>query len=71
MTNYFNTSPATDLRRIAAVRNQTGLSAATIYRRVQAGTFPSPLKIGARASAWVGAEIDQWIADRIAARDIC
>lgn len=58
----------TDLRRIPAVRRQTGLSAATIYRRIQAGSFPRPLKIGTRASAWVGSEVDQWVADRIADR---
>ena len=58
-----------DLRRLPAVRRQTGQSIATIYRSIKAGTFPRPVKIGPRASAWVGAEIDQWIANRIADRD--
>lgn len=58
-----------DLRKLPAVRRQTGKSAASIYRDVKAGTFPAPVKIGARASAWVGAEVDAWIAGRIAKRD--
>lgn len=58
-----------DLRRLPTVQRQTGQSTATIYRAVKAGTFPPPVKIGPRASAWVGAEVDQWIADRIADRD--
>lgn len=58
-----------DLRKLPVVRRLTGQSAATIYRGVKAGTFPAPVKIGVRASAWVGAEVDAWIAARIAERD--
>lgn len=62
-------APTRDLRKLPEVSRQTGLSPATIYRRAKAGTFPSPLKLGTRASAWVGAEVDAWIAERIAERD--
>lgn len=55
-----------DLRRLPTVVKQTGLSPATIYRRAKAGTFPAPIKIGARASAWVGDQVDAWIASVIA-----
>ncbi|MFC3815017.1 helix-turn-helix transcriptional regulator [Lysobacter sp. GCM10012299] len=48
---------------------RTGLSSSEIYRRIAAGTFPAPVKIGARCSAWQAAEVDAWIADRIAALD--
>jgi len=58
-----------DLRKLPTVRRQTGKSAASIYRDVKAGAFPAPVKIGPRASAWVGAEVDAWIAERIAKRD--
>lgn len=60
---------ARDLRKLPVVCRQTGQSAATIYRRIKAGTFPAPVKTGIRASAWVGAEVDAWIAERIADRD--
>lgn len=57
------------LRRLPEVCRQTGLSAATLYRKIKAATFPAPVKLGARASAWVGAEVDEWIASCIAGRD--
>jgi predicted DNA-binding transcriptional regulator AlpA len=38
------------------------------WRLVKAGRFPKPIKIGKR-SVWVEAEIDKWIAERIAERD--
>lgn len=60
---------AQDLRKLPVVCRQTGQSAATIYRRIKGGTFPAPVKTGVRASAWVGTEVDKWIADRIADRD--
>jgi len=59
-----------DLRRLATVCRQTGLSAATIYRKVRNGSFPRQAKLGARASAWSGEEIDAWIASRLADRDV-
>lgn len=58
-----------DMRRLATVCRQTGLSAATIYRKVKEGSFPRQAKLGARASAWPGEEIDAWVAARIADRD--
>jgi len=58
-----------NLERLHSVRARVSLSRSEIYRRVALGTFPKPVKLGERASAWSAAEIDQWIADRIAARD--
>lgn len=48
---------------------RVGLGRTRIYAGVTAGDFPKPVKIG-RRSLWVEAEIDQWIADRIAERDV-
>ncbi|WP_109580593.1 helix-turn-helix transcriptional regulator [Cupriavidus plantarum] len=42
------------------------LSRCVIYARIQAGTFPSPIKLG-KTSTWVEAEVQQWIAAQIAA----
>ena len=58
-----------DLRKLPKIIRQTGLSAPTIYRRAKQGTFPRPVKVGVRASAWLGREIDAWVAARVAARD--
>lgn len=62
-------SEALSLLRLPEVKARTGLSGSETYRRIAAGTFPAPVKLGERASAWVSADIDRWIADRIAARD--
>ena len=59
------------LLRLPEVKRRAGLSRSEIYRRIAADppTFPAPVKLGERASAWNSAEIDRWIADRIALRD--
>ncbi|EIN00391.1 phage transcriptional regulator [Paraburkholderia hospita] len=48
-------------------RNQTpGLlpfSRATLWRRVKDGTFPRPIKLSERTTAWPTAEIRKWILD--------
>ena len=57
------------LERLPSVKARTGLSRSEIYRRIAAGTFPAPVKLGERASAWNAAEVDRFIAGLIAARD--
>ena len=57
------------LERLPQVKARTGLSRSELYRRIAAEDFPRPVKLGTRASAWNAAEVDRWIADRIAARD--
>ena len=57
------------LERLPAVKARTSMSRSEIYRRIALGDFPRPIKIGERASAWNSAEVDEWIASRIAARD--
>ena len=49
------------LLRLPSVEAQTGLSKSEIDRRIKAGTFPQPLKLGARAVAWPAAQIDAWV----------
>jgi prophage regulatory protein len=45
------------------------LSEATITRRAGEGTFPKPVDLGGNRVAFVEDEVEQWIADRMAARD--
>lgn len=49
-----------DFIRLPEVKRLTGLSTATIYRMVTAGTFPRQVKIGAQAVGWVKAEVLVW-----------
>jgi prophage regulatory protein len=59
---------ALELRPRTRVVRQTGLSPATIHRKVRTGDFPKPVHIG-RSARWVGSEVDAWITAHIAARD--
>ncbi len=51
------------------VESRTGLSRSAIYERIQSGDFPRPVNLGAKAVGWVEAEVEDWIAQRVAARD--
>lgn len=55
--------------RLPSVKGRTGLSRSGIYRRVASGDFPQPVKLGPKAVAWNSAEIDSWMAARLAERD--
>lgn len=51
------------------VELKTGLSRASIYSAIKARTFPESISIGTNRVAWLEAEIDQWIAEKLAARN--
>ena len=57
------------LERLPQVKARTGLSRSELYRRIAAGDFPAPCKLGERASAWPEHEVTAWCEARIAARD--
>lgn len=57
------------LLRIREVMARTGRTRSRIYDDISKGEFPQPVKIGGQAIAFVEAEIDAWIAAKIAARD--
>lgn len=52
--------------RLPEASQATGLSRSTIYRLVQTGNFPPPLKLTARTIGWHSTDIDTWIAARAA-----
>lgn len=39
-----------------------GFSPATLWRRVKAGTFPAPVKLSERVTAWLVKDVREWIA---------
>lgn len=43
-----------------AVEQQTSLDITTIYRKMKAGTFPQPVRIGKRRVAWRESDIAAW-----------
>lgn len=57
------------LIRRPEVERRTGLTASALREAVKHGTFPTPVQIGQQAQAWVLAEVESWINQRITARD--
>ncbi len=57
-------STADRLLRLSEVQTRTALGRTTIYRKMREGSFPEPLKIGARAVRWPESEIEAWLAAR-------
>lgn len=55
------------LIKLPAVKERTTLSTSEIYRRLEAGTFPVQIKVGAKSVAWIEQEIDAWVEQMIAA----
>ncbi|WP_295994048.1 AlpA family transcriptional regulator [Rugamonas sp.] len=49
------------LLRLSSVEAKVGLKKSEIYRRVKLGTFPAPIKLGARAVAWPMDALDAWV----------
>jgi prophage regulatory protein len=68
-SNTILATVATFLLRLPQVKARTGLSRSELYRRMAAGDFPQPVKLGTRASAWPESEVSAWCEARIAARD--
>ncbi|MCP9846275.1 AlpA family transcriptional regulator [Synechococcus sp. Lug-A] len=55
------------LLRLPQVKSITGLSKSTIYSRIDEGTFPKQIPIGPRLVVWVESDIQNWIAEQVAA----
>ena len=49
---------------IKEVRARIRCSRSSIYKKLKEGTFPQPVKIGARAVRWWESEIEAWRATR-------
>jgi prophage regulatory protein len=70
MTNDQNNNAPAPLRflRLPEVMNITGLSRSTVYRLAGRGEFPEQFKLSTRTAAWDAAEVQQWMADKVAER---
>ena len=64
MATPTSSTPKTFIK-LPAVKERTSLSTSEIYRRIDAGTFPKQIKLGAKAVAWLEVEINAWIDERI------
>ncbi|WP_371767531.1 helix-turn-helix transcriptional regulator [Massilia sp.] len=53
--------------RLPAVKARVGKSRSAIYRDIQNGTFPAPIRIGAQSVAWDSDAIAEWQQRQLAA----
>ncbi|HEV7270724.1 AlpA family transcriptional regulator [Pseudoxanthomonas sp.] len=64
-----NATKPVQLLRLPEVLIRTGLGRSTIWSLIAQGRFPRQVKLSERSSAWVDAEVDAWVAQRVAMRD--
>lgn len=71
MSKFDQLSDAAYVRKSQLVANRCGsgatgspllpFSSATLWRKVKAGTFPSPIKLGERVTAWRVGDVREWL----------
>lgn len=62
-------TPATRILRVSDVADRVGLSADLIAQMEARGRFPRRVPLAPRRVGWLEAEVERWIADRVAERD--
>lgn len=66
--NVSNETGELRLIKIAEVMATCAISRSSLYALVKEGTFPAPVKLSERSSAWVQREVLDWVAARMRAR---
>jgi predicted DNA-binding transcriptional regulator AlpA len=63
----FGELPATGyVRQSQLIPAPVPFSSATLWRRVKAGTFPKPVKLSERVTAWRVEDVRQWLDAQVA-----
>lgn len=65
-----NTPTQSRLIRVKEATQKTGMSKSSIYDLMSKNQFPKVVRLSARSVAFIESEIDEWIACRIADRDM-
>ncbi len=61
-----NIMPRDRFMRIKEVVDRTGLSKATVYRKIETGAFPRQVRIAERCCGWRESAITEWMLDPVA-----
>ncbi|SMY16244.1 AlpA family transcriptional regulator [Photobacterium aquimaris] len=56
--------------RLKEVMHVTGLGRSSIYNYMAEGRFPKTVSLGGRAVAWVESDIELWMTEKVAARNV-
>jgi prophage regulatory protein len=62
-------SNAERIIRLKTVLDRTGLSRATLYRKIGEGTFPRQVRISIHGAGWHESAVNRWIANPAAYRE--
>ena len=54
--------------RLPEVLNLVGVTRSTLYRWMDAGTFPKQISVGGNTVVWVESAVTSWMEDRMASR---
>ena len=54
--------------RISEVLNLVGVTRSTLYRWMDAGTFPKQISVGGNTVVWVESAVTAWMEDQMASR---
>lgn len=55
--------PETGFLRLAQLLTFVPISKSTLARRINEGSFPSPIKLSARVTAWRAEDVRRWISE--------
>jgi prophage regulatory protein len=69
-SDYLKSPEAKMIMRMTDVCSELGVSRASVYRLLESGGFPKPLKLGKRAIGWERDHIQQWVKSRSAAYQV-
>jgi len=51
--------------RLPSVSERVGLSRSQIYKLIQQGEFPEPIKLGPKISVWIEEKLEAWMDAKI------
>ena len=54
-----------NILRLKQLEIRTGLSKATLYKFIKAGTFPAQKQLGLRSVGWLESDVSAWVESRI------
>ena len=51
--------------RMPDLRQKVGLSKSQIYKLIQQGEFPEPVKLGRKVSVWTDSDVEEWMSKQV------
>jgi prophage regulatory protein len=51
--------------RMPDLRSKVGLSKSQIYKLIQQGEFPKPIKLGDKIAVWAQTEVEEWMSSKL------